>query len=97
MLFRILLALYAAVGLAVQFVEDAKDNGKIDAPDARNMAILKVKGILTASFGFYPWWLPDALVGAAVDLAVKTMNEKGVFQHAADGSQDPALPAGGPL
>jgi hypothetical protein len=83
MLFRILLAVYAAVGLAVQVVEDIKADGQLNGPEARALAIAKVKELVTAAVGFYPWWLPDALIGSLIDIIVRALNDKGVFSRSA--------------
>ena len=78
---KILMTVYAAIGLAVQLIEAAKDGG---APvQAREQAIGMVRQFVTAALGAYPWWLPDALIGAAVDQLVALMHKSSVFTHAA--------------
>jgi hypothetical protein len=79
-MFRVLVAVYAAVALAVQLVEDAKDGQS--SQEAREQAIARVHELLTAALGYYPWWLPDALVGALIDRVVSLLHEKGIFAHA---------------
>ena len=81
-MFRILLAVYAAAALAVQLVEDARDG--TPGPEARAQAVARVRELVTAALGFYPWWLPDALVGALIDRLVSLLHAKGIFVHASE-------------
>ncbi|HEX2864670.1 MAG TPA: hypothetical protein VHN99_08870 [Deinococcales bacterium] len=78
---KLLVTLYAAVGLAVQIVEAAK--GDADPAAAREQAVQTVRQLVTAALGTYPWWLPDQLVGAAIDQLVALLHASNVFQHAA--------------
>lgn len=78
---------YAAVSLVVLLVEDLMDGQPGIQKKAE--AITRIKDVVVAALGFWPAWIPDGLLGTAIDWVVSLFNRDGTFRK----SENPAKPA----
>ena len=69
---------YSAVALAVLLVEDLFDG--VPGLQKREQALSRVKDLVTAVLGVWPSWIPDPVVGWAIDTTVAIFNQDGTFR-----------------
>jgi hypothetical protein len=69
---------YAALGLVVLVVEDIMD-GQPGA-QKKEAAIARVKEVVTGILGYWPSFIPDALLGFLIDWVVGRFNADGTFR-----------------
>ncbi len=62
---------YFALGLVVLVVEDLMDG--VPGLQKKEEALKRVKEVVTAILGFWPAWIPDLVLGWAIDAIVATL------------------------
>jgi len=77
---RVIRIAYFALGLVVLVVEDLMDG--VPGLQKKEEALKRVKEVVTAILGFWPAWIPDAVLGWAVDSIVAIFNRDGTFRKA---------------
>jgi hypothetical protein len=80
---------YGALAFIVLLIEDVNDG--VPGAQKKIEATAQFKAMLASALGMYPAWLPDVLVGAAIDLLVNVANTKGWFVRKATGEDVPAV------
>jgi hypothetical protein len=84
---------YAAIILIVLVVEDIMD-GQPGA-QKKEAAIARIKEVVTAILGFWPSWIPDALLGVIIDWVVGRFNTDGTFRPGSSAQVSAPASAGG--
>jgi hypothetical protein len=79
---------FAATALAVLVVEDLMDG--VPGIQKKEEALKRVKELVVAIIGFWPAWLPDPVVGWAIDAVVSVFNRDGTFRKGAGPQSAPA-------
>lgn len=69
---------YFALGLAVLVVEDLMDG--VPGLQKKEEAMKRVKELVNAILGFWPAWIPDTVLGWAIDQIVALFNRDGTFR-----------------
>lgn len=72
---------YFALGLAVLVVEDLMDG--VPGLQKKEEAMKRVKEVVDAILGFWPAWIPDPILGWAIDQIVALFNRDGTFRKGA--------------
>lgn len=78
---------YAAVALAVLVVEDLLDGQP--GVQKKAEAIGRVKELVAAILGHWPAWLPDQVIGWAIDMTVAIFNRDGTFRKGQESNNAP--------
>jgi hypothetical protein len=79
---------FAATALAVLVVEDLMDG--VPGVQKKEEALKRVKELVVSLIGFWPAWLPDSVVGWAIDAVVAIFNRDGTFRKGAGPQSAPA-------
>jgi hypothetical protein len=85
---RVLKIIFAATALAVLVVEDLMDG--VPGIQKKEEALKRVKELVVAIIGFWPAWLPDSVVGWAIDAVVSVFNRDGTFRKGAGPQSAPS-------
>ncbi|WP_243092577.1 hypothetical protein [Thermus hydrothermalis] len=86
---KLIRIVYFATALAVLVTEDLMDG--VPGIQKKEEAIKRIRDLVASILGFWPAWLPDNVVGWAIDLIVSIFNRDGTFRKA-EGAQ--GAPAG---
>lgn len=85
---KLLRVVYFAVGLVVLVVEDLMDG--VPGLQKKEEAMKRVKEVVNAILGFWPAWIPDPILGWAIDQIVALFNRDGTFRKGAGPQGAPA-------
>jgi len=84
---KLIRIVYSAAALAVLVVEDLMDGQP--GIQKKEEAVRRVRDLVVSFLGFWPSFIPDGVVGWAIDMIVAVFNRDGTFRKG-EGAQGAA-------